>query len=198
LNELDLSRALGGSEASESTAQEIEKAEASSDSDRRAKLRDYQPFRSPSISQLFTGSAGNADFLPNVPDGDVTLLNAKADRFAVFVRRVALQVFAELRRRNWQQLPAAELGRIRGFTKVIATMNRNGELTRVEILDSSGSEPFDRVLEQSARAGTWDRNPPPAAAGPDGNFRFFFEARSWGQFGGPNPRRWLLLAVGLL
>ena len=39
------------------------------------------------------GRRGSPDYLPNVRDGNVTMLNAKADRFAPFVRRVGLRVF---------------------------------------------------------------------------------------------------------
>ena len=45
----------------------------------------------------FFGNSGSTDYLPNLPDGDITLLNTKADHFAVFVRRVAARVFAALR-----------------------------------------------------------------------------------------------------
>ena len=39
------------------------------------------------------GPRGSADYLPNVRQGDITLLNTKADRFAPFVRRVGMRVF---------------------------------------------------------------------------------------------------------
>jgi hypothetical protein len=39
------------------------------------------------------GPVGSLDYLPDVREGDITLLNTKAEMFAPFVRRVALRVF---------------------------------------------------------------------------------------------------------
>ncbi|MFN8642551.1 MAG: hypothetical protein U0802_13190 [Candidatus Binatia bacterium] len=36
---------------------------------------------------------GTLDYLPDVREGDITLLNTKAEMFAPFVRRVAVRVF---------------------------------------------------------------------------------------------------------
>jgi hypothetical protein len=68
-----------------------------------------QPFsRSAGSSAMFYGFSGSNDYLPNVQDGDITLLNAKADKFAVFVRRVAIRIFNLLKQYGWEYLRASE------------------------------------------------------------------------------------------
>ena len=82
------------------------KPKSSQSSDTKiANIDSYEAFSRPVGSGArFLGLQGNADFLPNLPDGDITMLNTKANRFAVFVRRVATQVFGQLRTSGWSQL----------------------------------------------------------------------------------------------
>ncbi|HQH26366.1 MAG TPA: energy transducer TonB [Oligoflexia bacterium] len=173
---------------------------AALDSSRVAKLQQHEPFRRSAPDPLFSGRAGVPDVVPNIPDGEITLLNAKADQHAVFVRRVALQVFGALRKMSWAEVPHAQLRDARGFATVYATMSKDGKLLSVELDDSSGSQAFDRILVQAAKKGTWDQNPPPQAAAKDGVIHFVFQARTWVRFSGETYResRWLLLGTGLL
>ena len=164
----------------------------------------YRAFSRPMGSgAAFIGLKGTTDFLPNLPDGDITLLNTKADRFAVFVRRVASQVFGQLRASGWENLSASDIARMSDDTQVIVVMRLNGELESIKLIDGSGSTAFDRVVVEAARSGARDPNPPPAAAASDGKIHFTFQARSWVQAatnqrtGAPTERRWLLLATGL-
>ncbi|MCB0323560.1 MAG: energy transducer TonB [Bdellovibrionales bacterium] len=170
------------------------------DSERVAALERYQPFRKESLAALFAGKAGSPDLLPTVQDGEVTMLNAKAERHAVFVRRVALQVFGALRQLSWSEVPFEQIRSARGFVTVHAVMSSKGKLIRVELRDSSGSTIFDNVLVQAANRGVWDQNPPPTAQTADGTIRFVFMARSWSRFVGDarQEQRWLLLSTGLL
>lgn len=161
---------------------------------RARKMAQAEPF-----SRLRTSSTfGSADYLPRIPDGDITLLNTKADRFAVFVHRVALQVFGSLRQKNWAELSRREVQSLDGFAIVRAVMSPQGKLLRVEVSKSSGLRAFDEILAGAAREGTWDQNPPEKAVAADGNIHFIFQARTWsvpnGQIG---ERRWLLLGTGL-
>ena len=167
-------------------------------------LSQYQAFnRPPGSGAAFLGSGGLSDYLPNLPDGDITLLNAKANQYAGFVRRVAIQVFTELRSRGWDDLTASEVRRISDFTTVEAVLSRSGKLLSVTIERSSGSQPFDGVLLEAAQAGARDPNPPPGAVADDGLIHFVFKARSWTstaanpRSGALRERRWLLLATGL-
>lgn len=170
-------------------------------SSRVAALKNARPFNS--IKQQNTNpfiTQGVPDFLPDIPDGDITLLNAKADRFAVFVRRVALQVFGAIRKRNWQEIPIQELSKLRNFVTIHAIMSPKGEFISASIESSSGSHPFDLTVSNATQDGTWDQNPPPEAAASDGNIHFIFQARSWGRQNpnGVTQQRWLLMGTGLL
>jgi len=150
----------------------------------------------------FLGASGSTDYLPNLPDGDITLLNAKASRFAVFVRRVATQVFSQLRSQGWDFLSARDINDISEMSIVRATLSPKGDLISVQLEKQSGSPNFDQVLVKASKAGARDPNPPLEALASDGYFHFVFESRSWSGIGGtrsgaPIERRWLLLATGL-
>ncbi len=167
-------------------------------------LSEYQAFsRPPGSGAAFFGSAGISDHLPNLPDGDITLLNAKANIYASFVRRVAIQVFTQLRSQGWERLSAQQIRQLTGFATVVATLNSAGKFIRAEIVESSGSAEFDSVLHTSATKGASDPNPPPGAQAKDGAIHFIFKARSWSQTGvnrrsgAPFEQRWILLATGL-
>jgi hypothetical protein len=165
----------------------------------------YRAFSRPAGSGArFHGQSGSNDYLPNLPDGDITLLNAKADQFAVFVRRVATQVFGEIRNAGWEVLNASDIHQATRFSTFKAVLSPKGDLLRVEQLSGSGSTRFDGSIESAVRRGARDRNPPPKAAAADGNIHFIFQAKSWSQVmmgngrgGVPVERRWLLLSTGL-
>lgn len=169
-----------------------------SDPVRLSRLEEYQPFTRRGDA-LFPGRYGSADYLPGVSDGEITMLNTKADRYAVFVRRVALQVFGYLKRMTWAELPKTAVSSLRQLALVNAKMSLDGKLLGVELQRSSGSPAFDRLLLEAVRRGATDQNPPPAAALPDGNIHFIFAGRTWAQYGGERTpeQRWLLLSTGL-
>ncbi|MCO6431260.1 MAG: TonB family protein [Deltaproteobacteria bacterium] len=164
-----------------------------------------EPFSRPAGSgAAFIGRLGTNDYLPNLPDGDITLLNTKADKYAVFVRRVATAVFAQVRLSGWEHLGAGDINRISDFAVVRAVLDRSGNLVRATVESSSGSRSFDSVLLEAVKKGAKDPNPPESALADDGNFHFIFKSRSWSRAsssartGAPFERRWLLLATGLL
>jgi hypothetical protein len=164
----------------------------------------YRAFSRPAGSgAAFLGATGSSDFIPSLPDGDITLLNAKASKFAVFVRRVATQVFGRLRQSGWETLRASDIQSMGDFSTVEAVLNLKGELESVTLHGKSGSERFDRVLSQAVQGGAKDGNPPADAVASDGRIHFIFKARSWSQpgadprTGAPFERRWLLLQTGL-
>ncbi len=163
------------------------------------RLENYTPFGRSSLKNFFTGPTGTSDYLPELPDGDITLLNAKANTYAVFVRRVALQVFGALRSQSWASLPYGEIQKLRDFSIIEAVMDRTGKLERIRIQDPSGSVVFDQVVETAARKGTFDQNPPPGAALEDGKFYFAFHARTWARpaVDARGEQRWLLLGTEL-
>jgi TonB family protein len=181
-----------------------QRSSQSKPSSRASSLSEYQAFsRPPGSGAAFLGNGGTNDHLPNLPDGDITMLNAKANTYASFVRRVAVQVFTQLRSQGWERLSRQQIQQLGDFTTVEAVLSRQGTLMGVRIHGTSGSSSFDSVVQQSVKAGAQDPNPPPGAEAQDGNIHFIFKARSWSQMG-VNPRsgipsehRWLLLATGL-
>jgi len=166
-------------------------------------LSDYAAFsRPPGSGATFVGSGGVSDHLPNLPDGDITLLNAKANTYAGFVRRVAVQVFAQLRSQGWEKLSMNEVRRIADFTTIEAVLSPEGRFMTMHLVEGSGSSSFDSVVKLSVSNGARDPNPPAGARASDGNIHFIFKARSWSSVGmarsgNASEQRWILLATGL-
>jgi len=163
-------------------------------------LATYRPFTGNQTEDLFRAAPGTPDFLPGIPDGEMTLLNAKADRFAPFVRRVAGQVFGLVRKFQWHSIPGSEVRRIGNFVTIEAVMSPSGKLLSIKLLEASGSPSFDRLISKSVQEGVNDQNPPSGARAEDGNIHFVFQSRCWSRPGGGGnvESRWLLLATGLL
>ena len=179
-------------------------AEKPQDSQREQQEANARPFSRPEGSGAqFLGLNGSLDHLPNLPDGDLTMLNTKANKFAVFVRRVALAVFSELRSNGWEHLSASDINSLTQDTEVRAQLSLDGRLLGVQISNSSGSSRFDSVVGESVKAGAADPHPPKEAVAADGTIRFIFRARSWSRAvanrknGAMREARWLLLGTGL-
>lgn len=171
---------------------------------KQANTSQYAAFsRPPGSGAAFLGNGGISDHLPNLPDGDITLLNAKANTYAGFVRRVAVQVFGQLRAQGWEKLSMREIQAMTDETTIEAVLSPEGNFLRATILGRSGSTPFDSVVKLSVSQGARDPNPPPGARADDGLIHFIFKARSWSQIGADRrtgaavEHRWLLLATGL-
>lgn len=148
--------------------------------------------------QQFLGEAGNSDYLPNIADGEITMLNAKADRFAVFVRRVALQVFSSLRTSDWTDHPVFQQNVNTNEVLIRAIMDEKGKFISATIIQGSNHRSFDEIVLRSVRKGTWDKNPPPAAKTDQGNIHFLFKSKAWVRHqGGMQTRKFILLGTGL-
>jgi outer membrane biosynthesis protein TonB len=172
--------------------------EQTSESASKANEKSKQNNESLIASMAGIGSGGNSDFLPGLPDGDITMLNAKADRFAVFVRRVALQVFSALRQSNWVDHPQLSGGFQTEGVNIRATLSAEGEFIKAEILTPSGLVVFDNTVLASVRKGAWDRNPPKGALAGDGTIKFIFQSKAWVRSTSPGRKKqWLLLGTGL-
>jgi hypothetical protein len=204
LGESDLLAKLGpgtleppGPPSTERRPRTAEEPEPPSDREREVRFLAVEPFRRG--SGFGSLAAGSSDLLTNVPDGDITLLNEKADRYAVFVRRVALQVFGALRRSSWTTIPPHEVSAVSRFVRVRAVLSPQGKLLRSELLDGSGSFLFDDLLKDAVEHGASDQNPPREAATTDGNFHFLFLARMWSRRSANNvsEQRWIVLGTGL-
>lgn len=148
------------------------------------------------------GAFGSQDYLPSLADGDVTLMNAKASKFAVFVRRVALQVFSFVKTSGLTGVTAAEIREAENSVRYRATLGRDGALIRIEKENASGSGRFDEIVYASVKRGSHDPNPPQEALASDGFYHFIFDTRVWLRIeqdrgGFPRERRFILLSTGL-
>ncbi|MGD9762658.1 MAG: hypothetical protein AB7V27_02970 [Candidatus Binatia bacterium] len=144
------------------------------------------------------GPIGTLDYLPDVREGDITLLNTKAEVFAPFVRRVAMRVFQNfwisLRRElSTNNLSAEET------VQAEAVMSPSGEMLRFTILERSSRVTLstDRRLQQACNVAFFDRNPPPGARWQDGNIHFVFATTLQTSATPRGPTYWVHLAAGL-
>jgi len=125
------------------------------------------------------GVGGSLDFLPAVRDGDVTMLNTKADQFAPFVRRVAVRVFESF----WILLRRSVGGGVAQSVEEAATieavMDKKGNLVALNAKDRSLNAALatDRNLQEAIRQAFFDRNPPNGAEANDGKIHFVFDVR---------------------
>ena len=145
---------------------------------------------------LMVGPSGTMDFLPDVREGHITLLNTKADVFAPFVRRVATRVF-----QNFIILLKHDL-----FSSGIATneviqaeavMDAKGEMIGFQIHQRSTRIALasDRRLQQACTDAFFDRNPPPGARAKDGKIHFLFITEIQSQ---PSPSGpWYIVRMGV-
>ena len=119
---------------------------------------------------------GTLDFLPDVQPGDITLLNTKAERFAPFVRRVALRVFQNLLIQLRRELTNATRSNEEAVS-MEALMSRAGDLVGTNVTKRSARVPLssDRLLQQACNDGFFDRNPPPGAEAADGKIHFVLQ-----------------------
>ncbi len=176
----------------------------------KAKANDNQgtsdplPFsRGVGANAKFIGVNGTSDFIPDIKDGDITLLNTKADQYAVFVRRVATSVFYHLKDKGWSSLAASDIRAIRQDVVVLARLSKDGKLISAVIQKSSDSPSFDSCMLEAVKSAAHDPHPPSAALSRNGTYDFIFMAKAWSRFGVmqrngfPREERWLLLKTGL-
>ena len=125
------------------------------------------------------GSGGSLDFLPAVRDGDITMLNTKADQFAPFVRRVAVRVFETFWIQLRRSIGSGVVDSIEEGAVVEAVMDRQGQLLDFKTAERSlnGALATDRNLQSSVQQAFFDRNPPSGAESNDGNIHFLFQVR---------------------
>jgi len=125
--------------------------------------------------EVFAARPGTRDYLPHVREGNVTMLNTKADLFAPFVRRVAGRVFENLDLSLSSLRARHNVGAGRAVVTVEAVMDRRGHFVSANVLENSGntSAGMDRMLLAAATPDTFfDANPPSGAEASDGNIHF--------------------------
>ncbi len=126
--------------------------------------------------QAFAISPGVSDYLPTVREGDITLLNTKAERFAPFVRRVAARVFQHLEIQLKRAARSAGNGSAgREYAVVEAVMNKRGELVNARLVERETNTQmtvYKQLLTAARPEVFFDANPPAGAEAADGNIHF--------------------------
>lgn len=122
------------------------------------------------------GTRGTLDNLPDIQRGTVTLLNTKANEFSPFVRRVGERVFQHLIIRQ-RRLELEQILSARSPVQMRAILDSRGKLKSVQIDNQSGSANMDDTLADALNTAAFDNNPPKAAAKPNGDFEFVFQAQ---------------------
>ncbi len=147
---------------------------------------------------LPTGPIGTLDYLPDIREGNITLLNTKAELNAPFVRRVALRVF-----QNWwialkREITGAGLT-TEEAVEAEAVMDPQGEMISFRITRRSPriALGIDRRLQAAANVAFFDRNPPPGARSDDGNIHFVFAAEIRAVASPRGPMYFVQLGTGL-
>lgn len=128
------------------------------------------------------GSIGTPDVLPDIRQGNLTFLNAKANRFAPFVRRVALRVFQHLIIHQRKNLHINDVVAAQNVSTIEAKIDMQGNLKKLIIQTRSGSYAVDEGLLRACENGAWDENPPPEAIAEDGMIHFIFRSDINAQF----------------
>lgn len=131
----------------------------------------------PPAPGIFGGLRGSFDNLPDVAQGNLTMLNTKADRFAPFVRRVGTRVFQNLLIYQRQNLEASDIIAASDLVTVHVTLDSSGRLKDLEVEEHSGSMAVDQTLIDALRQAAFDDNPPKAAANDRGEYHFVFQAQ---------------------
>jgi hypothetical protein len=150
------------------------------------------------------GPRGSTDYLPNVREGNVTMLNAKADKFAPFVRRVGLRVFQGFSMEFKRMVTSGATMDGTDSVQVEAVMSRDGKRVDVVLRQHDGPLGTDRVLLANLDERMFfDENPPADAVAADGRIHFVFalnaavESGRGGRHGGGPGAQWVM-GAGLL
>ena len=122
------------------------------------------------------GPIGTPDVLPDIRQGNLTFLNAKANRFAPFVRRVALRVFQHLIIFQRKNLQINDVVAANNVSTIEAKIDTQGNLKKLIIQTRSGSYAVDEALLRACENGAWDENPPDEAIAEDGMIHFIFRS----------------------
>lgn len=146
--------------------------------------RDLIALAPPPAESFFNlpGAVGTPDLLPDIRQGNVTLLNTKANKFAPFVRRVALRVFQHLLIYQRKQLKLDDVVAARESATVQVKLDTQGNLKKLIIQTRSGSYAVDSSLLDACKQGAWDENPPAEAVAEDGYINFIFRSNMTPQY----------------
>jgi hypothetical protein len=132
------------------------------------------------------------------------MLNAKADRFAPFVRRVGLRVFQGFSMDFKRQISSGAEPEGKDTVQIEAVMSRDGKRVEVYLRQHNGDLAVDRLLLGNLNDQIFfDENPPAEAVAADGRIHFVFALNavvSYGRdrSGGRQPGAQWVMGAGLL
>jgi hypothetical protein len=180
-----------GSAADGSAGQQVAQAEQ--------QPRRFQPRGADGLWIPSSGPLGTLDFLPDVKEGDITLLNTKAEVFAPFVRRVAVRVFQNFLILVKRDILSSGIPTVEQV-EAEAVMDASGNMVEFTINRRSSRIALasDRRLQQACNDGFFDRNPPPGARAKDGRIHFILETALQSVPTPHGTNGWVQLSAGLL
>jgi hypothetical protein len=165
--------------------------------------RDYAAVSRPEL-WADPGERGTPDYLPEIRQGQFTLLNTKADLFAPFVRRVGLRVFQTFSMDFKRRIYSGTVPQGQETIEVEAIMSRDGQRLEVLLRKRDGNLATDRLLLGTLTDTIFfDENPPPKAVAEDGRIHFVFALDSAVWYGRddsglPRPGAQWVFGAGLL
>ncbi len=127
-------------------------------------------------AKVAMAGAPNNDYLPDVREGDATLLNSKETFFASFWNRVQRQV-EPLWAQNVRSSNPGQLQRRDYHTVVNVVLSARGDLVAVEVVRSCGIAAWDRAVQEAFREAAPYLNPPKELVSADG--RIYMDDLGW-------------------
>jgi TonB family protein len=163
---------LGGGSAARRAPGDVAAAARTGEGGARRAGR-FDPRVLPAGDAFEAAGAGSpsADRLPGVADGDATLVNTRAFRFAAFYRRVYEAIRGEWRpNEEWDARDPHDRVFGRGPRRVLVdlVLEADGRLRDARLVRGSGLDFFDREALRAVAAAAPFPNPPRALVGPDG------------------------------
>lgn len=129
------------------------------------------------LNRLFLERPGAEQFAGSaIAPGGEKLLNDKAAHFSQFTRPLLHRLFTTTEDLERQRLAKSGLPDDVRPVIIEATMDGDGQLTELVLLQLSGSGALDQLMIQACKRGLWMRNPPAEARAADGNYRVRIEA----------------------
>jgi TonB family protein len=134
----------------------------------RGPTRDQLKVTLSDLNKSMEADDGSIDYLPHVPRGDITVLNAKKFTYAAFFNRMKKVI-----RFHWDPLPALQaIGN--PTSKISASfwivLNGDGSLAGIDVLDSSGYPLWDAAAIKAVRKAAPFYNVPQALLDEEGKF----------------------------
>lgn len=126
-------------------------------------------------SSIMNEKPGTLDKLNDIPSGNITLLNTKANKFAGFVRRIVTDVFNDIKRNYVPLLESRSPISTNGFAKFSTRLDKSGKQIS-NILKTSDLEIIIKnIVAAAIKEYANDPNPPPDAISASGTYDFEFE-----------------------